>query len=1210
MAQIPGKNDAEIGLSVFAGLVTNQDPIALPIGASPDCSDVTFLPGGVSSRPCLKKVFAAHIYPNTTMVYGKSYLDPKGVIRNLYQYSNGGMTVEFPLVTPGVETALLDNNGNPVFLPPGSLMKSITAFGREYLACSDGSHGADVALQYDGTYLDRVTQDGPGSCASVSSIALASVAMVASGAGVALTVTSITTSGFIDVQVPDGSGGFTDLQFYSTLTVTVTAGASGLGPSTPIVIAGNAQAAFNTSNYVIQVNSDTEFVIGGGIQFGSPLTGAGGTATPTGGVTLARTNNSVACTTAAAHNLQPGFKVQVAGIAASAIGGGIASIVIDNENLPGIATITTNSPHGLQPSDNVSITGVQGVSVGTSVASIQCVGQVVTVVMTASTGLTPGGLVTLSGFANAAFNTTAIVLSVLTTTAAADTFTFALNGQANIAPALTPAGAVALNWPIPDTPSPTFFEVQSAPTATTFQVAINYCDGSWHTGTVTFAWDGTFYVLTVPSATTFTYQQNGPNSSTSSVGTVTPFGQAAPGQKQMQVLFLTRQGYLTAPCPPVKFVANGGQYYRVTNIPIGPANVIARILAFTGADGAYFFYIPAPPQVNGLLVGTATQINDNTTESILLDFGDPTLLSAIGISTQGNNPANQVVLDGALGFGYYGSRLFTYGQRNVIQNLLNMTMDGGHLPSAPTQPTGWTYSGTTGAIVTGHFGDGWQLGNATLSQSMYEDYSGAPVASPKDKYTVRAWLSGAGTVTFTITSASAGFASTAVLHPVGAGFVQADFDTAMPSPIPADLTLSFSGTATLIIDDISLIFSQNPYLRGMYGSYGNNPEAFDGVSGIIGPVNDTHPVFDLGIIRDNLYMLTQDPGGRLHETAQAISEPADWVVSEIASNCGAVSTFSLTRSQADDSTASGGEEYFSWMSFSGYRIFGGEEPDKISQEIQRPEGQQFPGAPVDLSSLNTSSLTSIWSLNDPVQKMIYLGVPIKSIGSAAAPDTIFVLSYLNLDSASAIVNNPPVHKSLSGKLVATDMGRKWAPWQLPMNGAALMYRGAANPQPCFFAGNGVAPNHGGIGQHANAYTLNPQLYTDDDYGLVSPYYITAALPDKETEQEKGLGGVIKMCSFLRAMFYGVGYMNITILYNYLNNQWPLTGQYLMSLHPLRGAPWPCGQAEGDCFFIKFSSSPNTAGATANPTTDNQFSLSRLSVWIRKNARYLDAGVWP
>jgi hypothetical protein len=368
---------------------------------------------------------------------------------------------------------------------------------------------------------------------------------------------------------------------------------------------------------------------------------------------------------------------------------------------------------------------------------------------------------------------------------------------------------------------------------------------------------------------------------------------------------------------------------------------------------------------------------------------------------------------------------------------------------------------------------------------------------------------------------------------------------------------------------------------------------------------------DLGILRDYLYMVTQDPSGRLHQTSQGITEPADWVVTEVAANCGAVSAYSGIRSQADDSSAAGGEEFWGWYSSTGIRLFGGQEPLKISQEIQRPIGQQFPGAPSDLGALNTAAQLTVWGLNDPQSKTMWWGIP---TGSATAPAVIFTLSYLGLDSAEAISAAPPIHRSLSGAMVANDLARKWCPWQRSMNGGALMYRNGSEIQPVFFAGNGFKPAGSG-GGHSNSYILNPNQYTDDDYGIFTPYYITAAFPDKQQEQQLGLGGGFKMMSWMRAMFYGVGYMNITLLVNFLNNTWlldgaPAVGKYLMSLSPVRGAPWPCAQATGDLMFVRFASTPNASGATPSPSTDNQFSLSRLSVWMRQNARYLDPGVWP
>ena len=55
------------------------------------------------------------------------------------------------------------------------------------------------------------------------------------------------------------------------------------------------------------------------------------------------------------------------------------------------------------------------------------------------------------------------------------------------------------------------------------------------------------------------------------------------------VIFVTRQGYWTAPSPPVSWTAAGAKKVSVTNIPTGPSNVVQRLLAFTASGGANFY---------------------------------------------------------------------------------------------------------------------------------------------------------------------------------------------------------------------------------------------------------------------------------------------------------------------------------------------------------------------------------------------------------------------------------------------------------------------------------------------------------------------------------------------------------------------------------------------------------------------------------------------
>ena len=190
----------------------------------------------------------------------------------------------------------------------------------------------------------------------------------------------------------------------------------------------------------------------------------------------------------------------------------------------------------------------------------------------------------------------------------------------------------------------------------------------------------------------------------------------------------------------VIFEANRGQYVSVTNIPIGPSNIVARILEFTGAEGAFFFYLTVPANVNGMIVSTATQINDNTTTSIVLDFSDNSLFGGLATSIPGNDLRSQITLDGALGFGQYATRLITYGQRNRLQSFNNLSFDGGYAPSAPTIPSGWTV-GTDGlgalAATVRILPPEFRVGNhckipvediaGFWSQSAYQDTYGNPI---------------------------------------------------------------------------------------------------------------------------------------------------------------------------------------------------------------------------------------------------------------------------------------------------------------------------------------------------------------------------------------------------------------------------------------------------------------------------------------------------
>jgi len=95
--------------------------------------------------------------------------------------------------------------------------------------------------------------------------------------------------------------------------------------------------------------------------------------------------------------------------------------------------------------------------------------------------------------------------------------------------------------------------------------------------------------------------------------------------------------------------------------------------------------------------------------------------------------------------------------------------------------------------------------------------------------------------------------------------------------------------------------------------------------------------------------------------------------------------------------------------------------------------------------------------------LILFGVPsfdqLKYLNSTA-PNIIFAMNYKQLDTALQIAAAGPIHAGIGReKLAATDLKRKWTRWNLPMNGAALMYREPGGDlETVLFGGNGKYPN--------------------------------------------------------------------------------------------------------------------------------------------------------
>ncbi|MGH9726495.1 MAG: hypothetical protein ACRD41_15645, partial [Candidatus Acidiferrales bacterium] len=165
------------------------------------------------------------------------------------------------------------------------------------------------------------------------------------------------------------------------------------------------------------------------------------------------------------------------------------------------------------------------------------------------------------------------------------------------------------------------------------------------------------------------------------VADATAAGNVSPGVHQCVVIFVTRQGYWTAPSPVVSWTAAGGKQANVTNIPTGPANIVQRLIAFTAEGGANFYTVPA-----------AMTLNDNTTTSLTVDFTDTILLAGTNV----DDLFSQVELPCQMGVMDYAERLFWWGERARMDNWSNLSFDGGWDTSGNGRPLGWTLDSTFG----------------------------------------------------------------------------------------------------------------------------------------------------------------------------------------------------------------------------------------------------------------------------------------------------------------------------------------------------------------------------------------------------------------------------------------------------------------------------------------------------------------------------------
>src|SRR3989442_12479438 len=632
-------------------------------------------------------------------------------------------------------------------------------------------------------------------------------------------------------------------------------------------------------------------------------------------------------------------------------------------------------------------------------------------------------------------------------------------------------------------------------------------------------YNGTFPITAVPDSTHFTFTAATGGLAASGGGTGAAAGSVSPGAHQVCVIFQTRQGYLTRPSPATSWTASGGKRAVVTNIPTGPSNIVGRILCFTGAGGASFFYT-----AGGTTLFSANMvIGDNTTTSLVVDFSDAILLAGANV----DNLFKLIELADCAGVLDYAQRLFWWGERNKMNNWLNLGFDGGFTgPPLPHYPLGWTPDAVfaPGATDEENFvvwgaaysivGNGTTPTRGLMTQGAVKDSLAAPLIQANTDYTVRARCArnstrSHGTPHIHLFSASGGINTTGLqltAAQLTTGYVEYTAQLSVPlATIPSDLLLRVYADGTpnqngqFYVDSIEIFPTARPVNASLVrSSRVEDPDSYDGLDGLLSVAENNGQAIRAAFkLRERLYFVkehslfvTQDDG---------TNEPSLWAIAEVSRKVGTPSVRGVGI----------GEDWVVIAHRTGLYIFSGGEPVKISQEIQPTWNQ-----------INWQYGHTLWVTVDTKERRIFVGAP---LGAATSPNKILMLDYRDLDDADLIASRPPINITYTGRKTATDKTRKWSPWTIAANACSLIER---TDGTAIVALGGGTPGGGGGGATGQGDQLKGGQLSHDG-AAISRYYTTHYFPERAVQQSLTLGAHRKLFSYITIFVEGAGNLSLT-----------------------------------------------------------------------------------
>jgi len=1088
------------------------------------------------------KVFTSP-QPPANFNYIKTFEQTSGQIDTLALDANGVLWDENVTSTPNIL------NGIYTGITPNTFAKSVTFEDVEYIALSNLLTGTDIPRHWDGTFLDRVSQVGPGAPPSVNATStIFQIAPTPNG------ITQLPPVTIGDVGGGGGHGGISSLLWSA-------------GPGNTST--GNTLTLYYGRVTVIPV--DPNIVAGQGIRIqGLPLING---QDPNGTYIVTSVGSGVPP--------NPNFGTANQYFTVKAASSQSAFFFQANNPIVGssyqvtLATLTT-----LIPLPNTQI-GSQITVSGVPVAAWNAVW---TVLATPNAG------------------TLAITQTQLSGNVATYTFTLISGVAPTVGQQVTIVGC--LNGPIVGGTS--IFNISNGIVAAigANQFSVNITAGD----VLPAAESGNATV----NGTKFQFD---PGIVFAGTGTNPIFGNSGGGQvvvggaglgaglRKAVLMFLTRNGLISPASPPVTFSTTGGSTsLAFLNIAIGPPDVTARIIAITGAGGDNFFWMPQPTitQASGQNVTyTSSKIADNTSTQAVLTFTDAILLAGTAIDTPGNNLFNQIELGSSLGFLTYANRLIAIGEQNKIQNLLNLSFDGGigiGTGGVGTSPLGWTVDPILGGggslLVSPVFGNSYYIRNATggvqatygmIEQGAFIDAYQVPILQPLTKYSVRITArcpSGAASgnlaVDFFSPLQNRIFGSfTVPLASMSSNFAifTGTLLTTTFSTVPADLlfrvyTTSLPNNSDCEIDRVEPFPTLQPvFSTQLRASYAGNQEAFDLVTGAFGPNQNQQPLNGAFVMYDVLYALKEK--SMFSTSDNGVTEPNEWNFREVSPKVGTVGIHSYDSGEGWAITGCRPGLYF----------FEGGEPTKISQEIQ---------SVWDL--INWKYGHTIWVRNDEQLKRITVGVPIPTPNpfmpefplnaNPTSPNVILMCSYRELNTGSELAHTGPIRSTFSGRLMSPEPARKWSFWNIACPYADFISR-ANNQWPEFFC-NGYA--------NSKIFQLS-SVELDDDGAAINSFYVTYGFVKPEMAEAKGLGLFGMELDYLTMLITGNGSILPQVYADSVQDPLP----FQLDTLPMQAF------SQGDCelavnitanrFFIRVGS--NAVGAS--------FRLSKVVAALSKGA---------